>query len=646
MADTSLRIAAQLDAQNPQYRLMVGKYLLASGVAITRAAADGFFQGALETARANNDTVQIAETAIESGRVHWRRYDALANRRIEVTPGSAIRSLTQAMNPTASDEMAPGSPLALRAVREALELTTQALPLDVTGRNDYDAAEMLFREAYRAAPDHPRVFRQLAMVLAEQNRWIELGALARGRIDRTPWDAWGWMTLGLASHRQHNSRAAAAAFDSAMSYVGAQDKARLDRIERILRQADTTVISRGDAAERMARLRLYWMFADPLWSREGNESRVEFLARVTFAELRWTVEELGVRGADTDRGDIYIRYGPPDLIAAFGPGVTAGTGQISTVWVYARGFMFNFVGAPTFATSEIPLDDKAFAQEMIDAQPVRWDNIAEFTVDSMPARVARFRADRDSVDLLVTVDPPVAEVAASAEVRATPRADFWMLRGGTVVVRHDSLRLTAPGIRSWTMRVAPGTYVYRAEVTVDAGTRAARAVAPLVANEDPLAGISLSGFGMSDLVLAASATPRRGTTGRRWRDLDIAPIIGTIPRNAELSLVWENYEFGRDSASGGTKYDVLITIERVRSTGGRIAARILGGIAGVVGADRTDDKLSIRFDRSGAFAPAFADHIGISLAGTPSGTYRLALDVTDLVTGRRLTRNTEFTIER
>jgi hypothetical protein len=194
--------------------------------------------------------------------------------------------------------------------------------------------------------------------------------------------------------------------------------------------------------------------------------------------------------------------------------------------------------------------------------------------------------------------------------------------------------------------VAPGTYVSRAEVSVDGGTRAARSVSTLVASDDPLFGIARSGFSMSDLLLASEAAPRRGTPGRRWNELDIQPITGTIAERGQLTLVWENYDFGRDSLSGVSRYSVTVTIQQARSQGGRVAARILGGIAGVIGLDRTDDRMSIRFDREVAHAPAFADHIGISLEDSPPGDYSLSISITDLITGRTLVRTSGFTIGR
>jgi hypothetical protein len=283
---------------------------------------------------------------------------------------------------------------------------------------------------------------------------------------------------------------------------------------------------------------------------------------------------------------------------------------------------------------------------MVDAQPVRWDNISEVTVDSLRAQVARFRTGSDSVDVFIAVNPPYAEVAASTEIRGTPRLDFWLLRGGTVTAHHDSVMLTQPGMRTWTPRVPPGTYVYRAELSVDGGTRAARSVATLVTSDDPLFGIGRRGFGMSDLLLAAGASPRRGTPGRRWSELDIQPITGTIAPRGELTLVWENYDFGRDSVSGLSRYQVTVTIQQARARGGRVAARILGGIASVIGVDRTDDKMSISFERESAHAAAYSDHIGIALEDSPPGDYSLSISITDRVTGRTLLRTAGFTIAR
>lgn len=643
-ADTSLRVAAQLDPATATYRVAAGRYLLESGMSITRAASYDFFEQAVEAARKHPSRAGLAEAAIEAGRVRWRRYDALVNRRMETQPGTAIRSIMDATAQIGGEGDITGS-TPLKVLIDALELNSFPLPPEYSGLNEYREAEALFREAYDADRVSPRAFHQLAMLLADRNRWQELEQLTRERLASIPWDGNGWLALGLAAHRQGKSRDAAAAFDSALTFLGGQDRTRLDRLERILRVNDTGVVNRGSDADRAARRRLYWLFADPLWSRDGNESRVEFLARVVFAELRWTVDEMNVRGADTDRGDIYIRYGPPNLVASFGGDPGQGIAEVATVWAYNTGFAFTFTGAPTFATARIPVSDEAYVAEVRELQPVRWDNIASVRVDSMPTRVARFRAGADSVDVFVAAAPPVDSIRASAGVSGPPRADIWLLAGGTVGVYHDSAALPAAGVRTWTRRLKAGTYVYRIEASAPGGTRAARATSPLVADDEPGGGFALRGEGLSDLVLATEAEPRAGVPAvRRWTDLEIVPATGALPFGGALALAWEAYDLGvRD---GNAEYVVTITVQRERSLAGRVATQIAGRVAGVVGVDRTEDRVSMRYDRTVPHAAALADHMTIALQDTPTGSYRLTLEITDKTSGRTFTRTTGFTIVR
>jgi GWxTD domain-containing protein len=643
-ADTSLRIAAQLAPKNPQYRLMVGRFLLMSGVSITRFASGGFFSDALDIARADSSAaVWHAEAAIEAGRIAWRRYDARANRRIELVPGAAIRSIAVAMQGMGSDATSGSPTLSLKSIQNALELNTMPVDREVSGQSDYQKAEELFREAYRINPTNPRAFRQLAMVMVEMNRWTDLRAFSRERLAKIPWDGWAWMALGLATHRQTDSRGAAAAFDSAMTYLDPADRSRIDRLQRVLRHTDTNVVDKGTEGERLARLRLYWMFADPLWSKDGNESRIEFLARVTHAELRWTVEEMYVHGVDSDRGDILVRYGPPDVVASFGGDAMAATGDVSIIWVYANGLMFTFTGAPTFATARIPIDDQAYVAELQDRQPVRWDNLSRFTIDSMATQVARFRAG-DSVDLYLAAFTPADKIKAGSSTTSPPRADFWLLRGGIGVVFQDSTTLTGNGVRTWTRRVEPGNYVYRFEASAEGSNVTARATAPIVADVDPIRGFSTRGSGLSDLLLALKAEPKPRASSQRWTDLEISPSTGTVPLKSALTLVWENYGFGE--AGGQANYQIAIVLQRDRSGAGRLAAKIIGNVSGAVGIDRSDDRMVIRFDRSMRHAPAIADFVAISLEDTPVGSYHLTLEITDKVTKRVYSRTTAFVIQK
>ncbi|HKS06646.1 MAG TPA: GWxTD domain-containing protein [Gemmatimonadaceae bacterium] len=654
-ADVALRRAAQAAPSNPMYRIAVGRLLLTSSVAITRHAASGFFDAALTVARKDTNGAAHAEAAIELGRVEWRRYDTRANRRVLTTPIDIGRSMNMAMQPArassglqdvdadAGGAAAGVNPLgSMRDVEELIRNNTQPLPADVAGGAPYAKAEELFREAYAAEPANARAFRSVAMVLVERSRWTELRAFARAHLTKAPWDGLAWMSLGLALHRLSDD-GAAAAYDSAMSYLPSRERARIDRLERVLRPSDSLLATRGTEAEQAARKRFYWTFSDPLWSRAGNESRVEYFARVTYAELRWTVEELGVRGVDSDRGDVHVRYGPPDLVVSIGPNAQEDANDVVTFWIYRSGLLFAFSGMPMFATAHTAVDDRAMVAAIKTSMPVRWDNLSAGTVDSMPVQVARFRGGRDSIDVLVAAVPAVDSILASAITSGPVLTSFWLLTGNASVAYYDTARVTTSAMRTWTRRVAPGAYAYRIEAASPTSARAGRTTATILADADAKSGFTRAGFGVSDLLLATSVA-QQTAPGARWPAAGATPLVGAIAKGGELTVVWENYDFAQDS--GSARYSVSLSIVRERSAGGRIAARVLGALAGAAQIDVRDDRYVVTFNRRVPYSAAFADQISIGLADTPGGTYAVSIEVTDAVSGKKAATKTRMTIQR
>jgi GWxTD domain-containing protein len=650
MADSSLRLAAEFDRTNAQYRLMAGRFLLSSGVSITRAASYHLFTDALDAARKNPDPHVHADAAIETGRLHWRRYDSDANQWNYTQVGCNVDSVANGAGVWTFDSTGHNSMQGVRVWRSFISpcFVPMANADGYPGEADYIQAETFFREAFEAQPTFDRAYRQFAMLLVDKNRWTELAATAQARLKVAPWDAWAWLTLGLAMHRQGGRPAATtAAFDSAFALLSPDEHKRLDRLERVVKPGDSTRVAQYPAATRAALERIYWMSADPLWSREGNEPHVEFLARVTYAELRWTVEELKVRGADTDRGDVHIRFGPADFVMSICTSYPNLCNQmpkeplIRTIWAYNNGIVFEFKGLLTFATASIPPDAQQWYGDQLKSTPVRWDNLRSITVDTMPVQAARFRAPGDSVDIVVATEPPIAAIRSSSDVAGPVRADFWLLFGGVNAVAHDTVASTNPGPRIFTHRVAPGAYVYRAEASADGARYAARASAALLAGADSATGFAARGFGISDVLVAERATARTGSAAR-WSDLALVPLAGSTARGSEITLIWENYDLADER--GSSRYTIAIALQRQQKALGRIAAQIVSRVGGAVGVNRTDDRLTMQYDRSVAHTPVVLDNVVVSLGETPAGTYRLTLQILDRVSGKTTSRTMNLTV--
>jgi GWxTD domain-containing protein len=601
--------------------------------------------------------------------VYWRRYDAIANRRFETEPNIVLGSLESAMQPDAG-----AMRLSFQTVLHHVHTNTQQLA--ETGDVDYQQAENLFREAYVAAPDDPRTFRQMTMLLAERDRWPELRAFALDRIATHRADPWGWMSLGLALRRRGELASAEAVFDSALARLDRTDRVRLNRPELVMTPREAARFVSLTGAERQAAAATFWRFADPLWARDGSDARTEFLARVTYAELRWTVEEFGVHGIDSDRGHIHVRYGPPDMkmqiwpqpgaaaisdlplrggsqritideltkFSSFAPAddLDRGfdSGIVVTIWAYENGILFFFRGNPTYAIARIPGEDRSHVDTLIAVQPARWANVAGVSIEEMPTIISRFRHGPDSASVIVGVDAPVSRIREETATNTRVRGDFWLMHRDSPLAFHDTGWL-ARDTHGWARTVPAGTWAYRAEVTSDAAMIAGRSGDWIVAGPEEDRGFSLRGFGMSDVMLGTSGEPRGVPV--RWYDVDIAPGGGTIPLNGDIALLWENYDFGE--SDGSARYDVTLTLQREYALlVSRVRARVVGGAATLLGIDRVEGRIVIRFERDVAHAPALVDHVILSMDGVPAGDYQLTIQVTDRISGRSASRVTRVSV--
>lgn len=635
-ADSSLHIANDIEPANPRYGLTLGQFYLGTGWIGMRVESAHILNQTVEKARRSGDTNVLAEALVEAGRIHWRKYDpgsfgvvpaSVRDRARDLLRDTAALRTLLARDLDTADKERSLTRESLKAARAMLLEEFRRSDDSFDGEVEYTQAERYFREASGSDPASARVFAQLAMLLVERSRWHELVELAQPRINRDPRDAWAWLSLGLAYHRLDRGVAAAAAFDSGLKYLPPRERARLDNVDRVVRPADTLRVRQLASADRASFEQTFWDWADPMWSHDNGGTRNEFLARVVYAELRWSVGELGRRGADSDRGDAYIRYGAPDARAK-----ELGGGE--TWWYDYRQMVLHFRGLPTYGTAYFT--NLAFVDRLMDSVPARWDNVVRGRIDSLPVTIARFRAARDSVDVVFSSRPPVAEIQAHADVVAPVMDHFWLFSYPSTRLAHDSAALSAPGAHAFARRLALGNYLYRFEASEDGSLLGARAFADVLAGPDSsadtdLSGFTLSGFGISDVLLATSVAASGAE--RRWSDLKFEPLVGPAEQNSSITLVWENYDFGQIESAA--RYSVNVVIERKwQMVLNRIRARVRNSLAALVGQENTEDRVVFHFERATAYAPIILDVLTIDLAETPPGPYDLTLEITDNVTGK------------
>jgi GWxTD domain-containing protein len=640
-ADSSIRLAVRTAPGNARYKITQGQYYLGTGWIPMRVQAYHVFNQALRDARRSGDSLLLSEALVEKARVHWRRYEPgsfgniPANYRIEAFELRGDSARLSDLVGYDVDSVTTQSPSreALRTARAQMQEEMRYSDGGFRGEADYKHAEDYFREAYEAAPSFTRAYRQLAMLFADRHRWTELGSLARARIAQEPRDAWAFMTAGLAALRSGHTKAGRLALDSGFTLLSPGERARLDNIQRTIRPSDSLTVAGWTSQDRERYAERFWRWSAPLWSGDNPNAHAEFLARVTYAEMRWTVDELrSKRGADSDRGRVHIRYGPPD---------GRNGGRYGESWFYdIPQISFFFGGTPTFGTAYF--GNPAYAMHVMDSLPSLWENMVRERIDTLPVRVTRFRATSDSVDIVFASQPPVAAIRRASSIDSPIRAEFWLLDQQLRELAHTSGVVKDSDAHAFVSRVPSGEFLYRFEATAEGSMRAGRAVSSIRAMDDAATAFRLRGFGMSDVLIARRLEPRGQT--RRWTDFEFDPSAGAIPSGSELALLWENYDL--TEKDGVASYEVVLTIERKRDklTLDRLGARIVKSLSSLVRQEQTEDRIVYRYERTTAHAPVIADYFSLVLADLPGGEYDMSIALLDRNSGRMTSKTSRVVI--
>jgi len=639
-AGEKLERALDLDADNPLYLLELGRLRLKTP--FLRIEAERLFAKAQRAARDRHDAPLLAVIEYELGLVSARRFNAMRYRRILTGTTTAVDF------EAAADDW--------HYVRDFLEQRTA--PVADAGEIDRLKAEEHLHAALAADSSHAGAAADLLGLLYESGRVDEMLPLATALAHRQTRAPRTWMALGLALVARERLDEAAAVFDTALALW--PDSVRRDMLDlaQWLRPDDAAHLATLPPGERQATEQAWWRSADPLALTPVNEARVTLLARIAYADLRFTSEEAQLPGWRTDRGQIWIRYGAPGVIATLAPETqeiygAENTARVITIWWYpATALRFIFRGPPAINAAGFAGNFRAYAENVRGIIPMRLDDAhATMRLDTIDVQVARFRgADGTRVELFaqwptdhmladIDLSPALVEGGFAFGSDAAQR-EPQMLR--------DTLRLAAgaaarPVRRAWTRTVPTGReYAYRIEARQPDTGRGARGdgtfgVLPIGAG---------GGFDISDLVVADRVlAPDNAATRDAYR-IDANPAMRFAAHDT-VALYWETYN-ATARTDGAARLQVRITLRVLSLDRGRsFGARIIGGIADAVGLSAVgDEQVSLLYERAVRGGAAVPHQLALGLGDAPPGRYALTIEVTDLASGRAARTERILTLKR
>lgn len=641
-AGEALKEALRLDPRNPRYVVEQGYHRAQS--AIFRFDADRIFRRALRLAREQNDPQALADVAAALGDVSRRRAEMLRARRL--TP------------PGQSGQFDPDA--AIQDWHYTAEyLADHSRPIADAGEADVRQAEEYYRQGFAALASHEAVALGLLALLAEEQRYEEYLTVARAFAVTAPASSRARMALGFGLARTGRLAAAAARFDTALAMMAPAERAAIFDLSPILRRREADRYRALPDSERLLFNQLYWDASDPLALTPDNEYRVEYLARVTYADMRFGDRERAIRGIATAPGVVYVRYGPPDVIAAFPPANAdavndpLNANRVITVWWYPeRKLRFVFRGTPGVGPMRFAGDFQQYADDARQVAPVRWDNLPLVSrLDTVALQLARLRGATGGTVLHVFAGVPLRHMLDSvALTRASLAFGLFVTdqAGRSVVSRRAEETVPVRADRqfenrSYEFTLGRGEFEVRIEAREGASERSARGAAPVRIPKG--AG---GGFDLSDVIVASRVEPR-GEVRRGLRDFLLQPNPArSFEPGAPIHLYWEMYAPRADSA-GIVRYQVAVQVRNTSIERHGIVARVVGGVGDAVGLTAAGEEwVTLTYQNQTPLGgrDRVPEYLSIDLGDAPEGTYAVVLRVRDLVSGEERSEETSVRVHR
>jgi GWxTD domain-containing protein len=639
-AGEALKQALRLDPRNPRYVVELGYHRAQS--AIFRFDADRIFRRALRMAREQNDPLALADVGAALGDLSRRRAELLRTRRLAAAGQSGQFDPDQAIADWHYT---------------AEYLADHSRPIAEMGETDSRLAEEYYRQAFTALPSHEGAALGLLTLLADEQRHEEYLAVARAFVAAAPANPRAHMALGLGLARAGRIAQAAARFDAALAMLEPAGRAAIFDLSPILRRRDANSYETLPDTERLVFDRLYWDASDPLHLTPENEYRVEYLARVAYADMRFGDRERAIRGLQTAPGAVYVRYGPPDVAAAFPP-ASAGAvndpgiaNRVITVWWYPqRKLRFVFRGTPGLGPMRFAGDFEQYAEEARQLAPVRWDNVPLVSrLDTVALQLARLRGPAGGTVLYVYAGLPLRRMLDSvALARASLDLGLFVTdpAGRAVVTRRGTetvpVRADQPfENRSYELPLGRGEFEVRIEAREGASERSARGVGAVRIPKG--AG---SGFDLSDVIVASRVEPR-GEARRGLRDFFLQPNPAqSFEPGTPVHLYWEMYAPRADSA-GIVRYQVSVLVRNTAIERHSLVARVVGGVGDAMGLTATgEDWVTLTYQNQTPLGgrDRVPEYLSIDLVSAPEGTYAVMLRVRDLVSGEERSEETNVRV--
>ena len=623
-----------------------------------------------------------ATRATRAAELYAHAESLLARRTIDTRRG-ALRELEQAslLDPGSAQielELARTYYLAgfLLQARLRFEHVTQLAPSDPAGRlglgqvwrrdwlkyldrTSLERAVDNLSRAARLRPDYCDAWLLLAPLLVEKGDDRAAAAAAVRALDAEPGRAEALLATAYTSFRLGRIAHADSAFASAIPRLRKNVRERFDDIAPVASAEDTAALRRLPVAEQAEFVRRFWAANDPDPVTRENEARLEYWSRVSQAYFLFYDNR---RREWDERGEIYVRYGPPDS-ASYNPVGAMVTHTSGGNVIRSRANVVSFGTGPDYPANvllwtypglgmEIVLQDRLLSEYYLLPMTEDYDPDPLPNPDSLARRgdaaaMASGRAVFHTLPPGVSPLPLDAAIArfegehgprliAQAEVPAAPGDSLWadwvvldstrneVVRAGRTL-SPSACDATGRRVADFAADLPPGEYLVGLSVADGKGGRGVfRGTAEL--------GVAPAGLVLSDVVLSCGAPDvSAGDAGVviRPEPNPSARVEGGRP----LTAYFEIYHLSPGS-DGMSRFEYIYTVHPVEKDTRIWFKRLIAPRPQVqdISASRAENNAG----------PLRRQFVSVPVQSLPAGRYKLEVRVRDLVANTQAVRVAEF----
>ncbi len=623
-ADKALRRALQLDGNNPAYLMALGSLMRKQQIYLDARRVLNRAADAVEKYPEKIEPEEQAQLWFQLGLFYEDVY--LDTRDLVFVPDLPVQT---------ADCGGLGS-FCLNFTRPKVfnEHFRNAASLTQFGDDDLQRTVDAFRRALDALPTHAPAFRRLAVHLIERDDYGEARRLAQRFQRESPDDPWGYMTLGLVYQRTGQDSLSQVEFEKGLALAGPDIADHYQSVSTILRESQAEEYEGANEIARRQLEAVLWRKSDPLYLTAANEVRVAHLGRVAFADLWFEDPSVGRWGADTEQGQIYVRYGPPQHIwqvqrdasreistmEAFETRQTAAkAGGRWIFWNYGwelPNFIFEKQLRYRRAKHMFSSSSKHMEEDAREIQPAVYST--SFELHQYPVQIARFRGAADSI---VEVDF-YSEVPGDKLLEQADTVELGLFVFGgpehSELYRRtlDAPITPSPKALTYSLPLAGGRY------TVSLEARARDGSAAVQRGDIEVVDFRDGQLALSDLVLATSVTPKSEAPSER-RDFAIQVNRRSVfDADLVVAVYWEVYGLATDD-EGFADYRVELSVTDAEGKG------VLARVARAFGFGE-DEQIELTYDRVVRFnGERVPEYLSLDLFDAEAGRYRLRIRVSD-----------------